>query len=60
MQDVELGDGEGGDEDVLVAGFGRVVQDGGDGAADGGEGGGAPLCVAGVEDGGVVGGEVEA
>lgn len=54
-----MGDGEGGDVDVFVLGFGRVQEDGGDGFADGGEGGGGPFVGAAVADGGGLGLEVE-
>lgn len=51
-EDFILRDGKGGNVDVFVLRFGRVQEDGDDGFADGGEGGGGPLVVAVVGDGG--------
>jgi len=55
-----LGGGEGGYVDVFILCLVWVAENGGDGAADGGYGGGAPFVVAGVEDGGGVVVEVKA
>ena len=60
-EDLVLGYGEGGDEDVAVRGRGVVggAQEVGDGEADGGEGGHAAGTCAGVVDHGGAGGEGE-